>query len=323
MKSWQHLLLTLTLLCGLPYAACRYTEPVTPQPVATGGTVSTGGTTAAGGASATGGQSATGGTTATTIAEIRFPACNPASHSAKPIDHSKVKLGRRHVPISKARKASYEIDLTAKSVFWPPTVPWALNQGDLGACTGFAVVQARLTQPFTLQTIPGTPTTKGALEQLGRDVYSGATRRDVWKGAWPPDDTGSSGSAALDEAVARRIFNSYSTVSSLAEMQRALQSGPLIFGVDWYDGMFKPARCGEIKATGQIRGGHEIAIVGLDVDAKTVWGETSWDNDFGVCLDSHCGYFYMTYGLVSQLFAQGGEAEQPANDNADRYAVGF
>jgi hypothetical protein len=265
--------------------------------------------------SATGGGSATGGTT---VAEVRFPECNSAAAKIKPIDRTKIKLGRKHGPIVKSRKASYEIDASAKSVFWRATVPWALDQADLGACTGFATVQARLTRPFLLSTIPVTPTTLAEFEQLGRDVYSGATKRDQWPGVWPPTDTGSSGSAALDEALARHLFDGYGTVSSLAEMQRALQSGPLIFGVDWYNGMFSPSRCGEIKATGAVRGGHEIAIVGLDVDAKTVWGETSWGNEFGVCIEGHCGYFYMTYGMVSQLFAAGGEAEQPVNDNAAR-----
>jgi hypothetical protein len=182
---------------------------------------------------------------------------------------------------------------------------------DLGGCTGFTAIQARINSPFVLESIPGSPTTKEAFEELGRQIYHLATMRDAWEGVWPPEDTGSSGKAAIEAAISLNLFKSYKWLDSLADVQRALRISPVMFGSDWYEGMFYPSRCGEIKASGKVKGGHEYLLVGDDPDDKTLWGLTSWDNDFGVCLDEHCGYFKMSYGMFSDLLAQSGEAQLP------------
>lgn len=323
----RHLLNALAILFAVVFcvgASCDV-KPVGPTPSVIGGAPSTGGASAVGGVSQGGASSGIGGssvssggspsgTTASTVAvaPVEFPACNSATHKAKPVDRSKMRLGRKATPIVEHRKVSYQAYSEAKPVFWRPTVPWALNQADLGACTGFATVQARLTVPFPLGTIPGQPTTLKEFNQLGRDVYSAATFLDPFVGHWPDEDTGSNGASALRVAVERGLFKSYSSIDSLAGMQMALQSGPVIFGIDWYEGFFYPSRCGEAsKGKTAVVGGHEITGVGDDPDRKIIWLETSWDNDFGVCFGSHCGYFYLTYGAVAEAFAAGAEAEQP------------
>jgi hypothetical protein len=318
--TWLRALAVLFALVCLPAASCDV-KPVSPVPAA-GGLTSTGGASAVGGSvqGGDGGQiggssGAIGGSSTvetTVVAAVEFPVCNPPTKKAKPFDPSKVRLGRKAAPITKHRKVSYQSLPEAKPVFWRSTVPWALNQADLGACVGFATVQARLSEPFKLDTIPGKPTTFEALNQLARDVYSSATSLDLFPGSWRPDDTGSSGDAGMKAAIAKGLFAGYSTVDSLAGLQSALRYGPLSVGVDWFQGFFSPSRCGSVSK-GQTApvGGHQITAVGDDPDRKVIWLLTSWDNDFGVCLGSHCGYFHMSYGLVSELFAAGADAEQP------------
>ena len=106
--------LTRTIACclSLVATACPHLPtPAPPQPSPTaGGMTSVGG--AGGSAGATvggfGGASATTATTAVSSI-VEFPACNPPTHKAAPIDRSKLKLGRKKGPLSKARKASYAV----------------------------------------------------------------------------------------------------------------------------------------------------------------------------------------------------------------------
>lgn len=309
--------LTRTIACCLSLVATAcppIPTPTPPQPSpSAGGATSVGGASGSAGATVGGFGGATA-TTVTTAAAVEFPACNPPSHKVAPIDRSKLKLGRKKGALAKKRKASYAVSETAQSGFWGPLIISALNQRDLGACTGFATIGARVSQPFSLFTLPnpyGEASTLADFEQLARDDYSGATKRDPWAGAWPPNDTGSNGESALKEAISRGLFKSFASVSTLAELQNALQSGPCIGGFDWYDGMFSTTNCGQISPTGAIAGGHEVAIVGLDVDKKEFWLLNSWGNDWGVALGKHGGYFNVTYGTMAQWLAQGGEIECP------------
>lgn len=311
--------LTRTLACCLSLVATAcpvQPSPVTPSPSPThaGGTTSSGGSGGLGGATSTGGVTAFGGATATapTTSAVQFPVCNPPTHKATPVDRSKLKLGRKRGPLSKARKASYVEAAGVSSAFWPPLIPSAIDQRDLGACTGFATVDARLSKPFALFTLPkpyGEFSTIADFEGLARDIYSGATKRDPWPGSWPPNDTGSNGSSALAEAKSKGVVDSFYSVATLADLQIALQSGPCIAGVDWYDGMFSPDNCGQLSMTGAIAGGHEVAFVGVDVDRKLIWGLNSWGDGFGVRWENHGGYFNLTYGTVSKLLAADGEIE--------------
>ena len=311
--------LTRTIACCLSLVATAcppIPTPAPPQPSpSAGGMASVGGAGGSAGATA-GGFGGTSATTAMTAVSsvVEFPACNPPSHKVAPIDRSKLKLGRKKGALAKKRKVSYATDPSARKVFHGPLIASAPDQRDLGACTGYAALQCRLSQPFSLFTLPnpyGERSTIADFEQLARDIYSGATKRDPWAGAWPTNDTGSNGESALKEAIYRGLFKSFVSVSTLAELQNALQSGPCIGGFDWYDGMFATTNCGQISPTGAIAGGHEVAIVGLDVDKKEFWLLNSWGNDWGVSLGKHGGYFNVTYGTMSQWLAQGGEIECP------------
>lgn len=295
--------IALALSC-LMAAHCTYRPSPTPG---TGGTVSTGGTS-----QATGGTSydvagsagvagsvivATGGTPA-----IDWPECAPPTQKARPIVRHQ--LGRKHSAIKRKARASYAV-LSLPDVFWRPLTP-ALDQRDLGACTGFATLQCRLSEPWKWSGILDIP----QLEALARSIYSGATKRDIWPGTWPPTDTGSGGQWALDEALHQGVFAQYVAIDSFEDLQLALQKGPCISGVDWYDGFFSPDRCGAIKKTGAVVGGHEIVISGIRYSTKQILARTSW-GEFGVDYQGKSGFFWWTFGDYQALIAAGGDIHCP------------
>jgi hypothetical protein len=220
-------------------------------------------------------------------------------------------LGRKQGSITKRVKASYVV-LDLPSVSWAPLLP-ALDQKSVGACTGFAVLQCRLSAPWAW----AGAVEIDALNRIALDIYSGATKRDPWPGAWPPTDTGSNGESALSVAVEKGIFASYVRVNSFEELQYALQYGPCITGTDWPDGFFAPNSCGWVSATGPIAGGHEWVISGIRFDTKEILGRTSWDF-FGREWHGKSGFFRVKFGDYTNLLNAGGDIHCPrvANDNA-------
>ena len=72
-----------------------------------------------------------------------------------------------------------------------------LNQGELGACTGYAMTHGLNTTPLRAAGPTHTHTT-------AVNLYSEATALDMFPGVYPPVDTGSSGLAVCKAAQARR-----------------------------------------------------------------------------------------------------------------------
>lgn len=74
------------------------------------------------------------------------------------------------------------------------------------------------------------------------------------------------------------LIREYRWAFSADSLVKALQLGPIIAGVPWYEGMFNPDRNGRLWPYGEIAGGHEILIRGLigrDLIVSNSWG-TGW-----------------------------------------------
>jgi hypothetical protein len=67
--------------------------------------------------------------------------------------------------------------------------------------------------------------------------------------------------------------------------------------------MFEPTGEGYLEATGDVEGGHEIAVIGLDIDRKNVTILNSWGPGWG----DH-GRALMTWDTLDGLLDQGGDA---------------
>ena len=103
-------------------------------------------------------------------------------------------LGRllRHDPKSRTFPARRAPEI--KTVRWFRNGP-ILDQGDLGACTGYAMAGALMTRPLYKRG-------RKVSDPQAKLLYSDATRLDPWPRQWEPEDTGSSGLAVCAAAKA-------------------------------------------------------------------------------------------------------------------------
>jgi hypothetical protein len=209
-------------------------------------------------------------------------------------------LGRivRHDP----RSLQYLVPetTTPQSAKWERKIP-VLDQGSLGSCTGNATVGVLGTLPFwdTL--------TITEQESMNEDeavkVYSLATQLDDVSGTYPPDDTGSSGLGAAQAAKKLGLINGYMHITSVAAAQQAIQAGPFITGVNWYEGFDSPDANGLVEIGGQIRGGHEFEVIGYDATQGLWEAVNSWGTSYGVG-----GHFFFSDASFARLLSEQGDA---------------
>lgn len=208
----------------------------------------------------------------------------------------------RQFPFSARPEASLEI----KTVLWARQVP-IFDQGDLGSCTGNAAagwLGTDCSLRSGLMSVPGTDgLDERVTEQLALAIYSAATEIDPFDGSYPPDDTGSDGTSVSKVLKARGLVESYSHCFSFDDLLAALQSGPVLFGSNWYQGMFEPDRAGVVTISGEVAGGHEFLAIGVDVDAEQIHFANSWGPGWALS-----GFFKMSYETVKQLLSEDGDA---------------
>ena len=170
------------------------------------------------------------------------------------------------------------------------------QQGSVGSCTGQAAIGCISTSPFKRK---GT-----SAEAL--TVYKRATQIDEIRGVYPPSDTGSTGLAVMKVLVERKLIKGYTHAFGLEQALRALMLRPGITGIAWRSGLDKPNTRGVAQYTGFVRGGHEVVIVGLDVEQKLVWFANSWGRTWG-----YKGYFAMSFADYEKALADHGDATFP------------
>lgn len=212
------------------------------------------------------------------------------------------RLGRhvRHDPRSVTFGVAPMPRSAMRSVMWPGSNAEALNQADLGACTGFATAQCLNCDPWG----------RGLTNADARKIYSLATTKDPFEGQWPPTDTGSSGLAAMQAARELGYIASWQAAFSLDDVLAALQTRPGILGIAWFAGCDAPDSEGRIAPTGGVRGGHEILIAGCDLEAGDVWLRNSW-GDWGVERFGQSGYFRLSFLEFHALLVLQGDAYFP------------
>lgn len=199
------------------------------------------------------------------------------------------------------RSMSYLVTESSTPVVkeWPETIP-ILDQGQLGSCTGNAATGMLGTGPFSA-TIPATTKLD---ENFAVSLYELATQLDSFAGTYPPTDTGSDGVSVSKAAQQRGLLSGYVHAVSLAGCMAMIATGPFIIGINWYSGMDNPDANGNVSVTGQVRGGHEVCVVGRDADGR--WRiRNSWTNAWGLN-----GHFYLTDNQLIGLLAEQGDATQ-------------
>jgi len=170
-----------------------------------------------------------------------------------------------------------------------------LDQGQIGSCTGNAAAQA-------LNTVPLRHGRRLLAEIDARNLYHEATVIDGYPGTWPPTDTGSSGLAVAKAAQQSGWVSGYTHAFGLDQCLAALVLAPVIVGTNWHQDMFTPDPAGYLHPTGAVAGGHEYALIGLDVKRKRVTMLNSWSASWG-----RNGRAYLTFDDLGTLLANSGD----------------
>lgn len=219
------------------------------------------------------------------------------------------RLGR-HVEHD-ARSWAYEIsaDLlpsTYTSAVHTINIP-VLDQGDLGSCTGHAAEGFAGTDPIygAIGTaVAARPTGDADADHLQAvALYSAATHLDNVSGAYPPTDTGSTGLAVAKAAQRAGLISGYQHAFTLDTALKALSVSPLIIGVNWYSGFDSPDANGLVSISGDVRGGHEFLLYGIDATGQRVLARNSWGESWGAA-----GCFSFSFDDFGRLLSEQGDA---------------
>jgi hypothetical protein len=165
-----------------------------------------------------------------------------------------------------------------------------LNQGSTGSCTGNAMTGLLGTHPFwepigQHALAAGNP---AAAEDYAVKVYSDATHIDGVAGAYPPEDTGSTGLAVCKVIHRRGLISGYRWARTPVGFVRLLQEAPVLLGTVWLEEFFEPDAGGFIDSGGlssPVAGGHEVEIVAVELadpfEDSVLEGVNSWGPGWG------------------------------------------
>lgn len=169
--------------------------------------------------------------------------------------------------------------------------PYWLDQGREGACVGFAWAHERGAHPATAL-VDNT---------VAQALYKRAQQLDQWEGE---AYEGTSVLAGAQAAKEKGWIREYRWAFSFEDVILTLgYKGPIVFGMNWYQGMYQPGPDGFIRRTGSKVGGHAILgravrliwktgttttqkrssdwLQHLDLDRSWIILHNSWGQDWG------------------------------------------
>jgi hypothetical protein len=192
-----------------------------------------------------------------------------------PLEEEYVNAGQRMAPLSFPRTFKYY------------TIGAPLNQGREGACTGFAVQNFLNAAPLM---------SKGTNRDAQR-IYYRAREIDEWAGE---DYDGSSISAAIRAANEYGIVGTWGYLDSHdACVKWAFEgNGGIVYGMNWYEGMYVPNALGYLRPTGKLSGGHAIFGSGYnkfkDGRVFNSWGKSWGDGGLAWIGSADLAYMWRT-----------------------------
>lgn len=150
-----------------------------------------------------------------------------------------------------------------------------LNQGQDGACVGFAHTQAACTAPKD-------KAQKDLTFIDATNLYHQAQMLDDIPGQ-EPEVQGSTTLAGAKAAVQAGYYTSYLWARNLTDIQLACSyMGPVVIGISWYDSMFHVINDTiSISPEAQVAGGHDTLLNGVDVEGKRFRLHNSWGPEWG------------------------------------------
>lgn len=181
-------------------------------------------------------------------------------------------------------------------------LPEPLNQGDEGACVGFAWSHELAAAPVEVRPID---------DAYAFRLYALAQAADRAMGnSWPE---GASVLAGAKACAAEGLISEYRWAFSVAEVvDTILGHGPVILGIPWLSGMYDTGPGGLVQVTGSEVGGHAIMAMGYLPDYQGHGEVIAWQNSWGPGYGLR-GIGYIRLPDLAALLAQQGEACVPTD----------
>lgn len=156
-----------------------------------------------------------------------------------------------------------------------------LDQGEEGRCVEFSICHELLAKPA--------PVGRWDVDRIlaAKAIYWPAQREDEWEGGSYPGASpvyeGTSVHAGMRVATRLGYFGEYRWAFNIEDLVLALgYFGPVVLGVNWYQGMFRPGADGHIRPTGALMGGHAILAQAVKIKYKVGtafhWLTRSWED---------------------------------------------
>jgi len=182
----------------------------------------------------------------------------------------------------------------------PRSYTWGINkwldQGSEGRCVEYSICHDLLGRPKEVQ--------PALVDQIlsAKRIYWPAQEADDWPGGSYPGATptyeGTSVLAGIKVAAALGFYLEYRWAMALDEAVLGLSHvGPLVLGINWYEGMYNTDANGWLHVTGAVAGGHAILAHAIkiaykpgagrtfddvDLDASFITLHNSWGKNWGV-----------------------------------------
>lgn len=188
-----------------------------------------------------------------------------------------------------------------RSVLWRHSAP-VLDQGELSSCTGHALAQCLNTVFFA----PARPKRRYLDSRGAVDLYSVATGIDEFGGTYPPVDTGSSSLGVCKAGIQFGYLSAYRHAFGFEEAVAALGVSPAIGGFSWREGMMQTDGAGFIRPIGNLIGGHEITLIGVNLVDRYVTILNSWGPSWG-----RNGRAKITFADFERLLGEQGDVTVP------------
>lgn len=188
---------------------------------------------------------------------------------------------------------------------WPSAGP-ILDQGQIGGCVGWTGADMLNTDAFT----PVRAKSNGDAfynNDDGLRFYELATRNDAIPGAYPPNDTGSSGLGLAKALRKLGLITGYSHAYGWQAFQTALMLQPIAVGTLWTQTMFQPDADGLVHVgdltDDNIAGGHEYMIRGINYETQQLRGRNHWSPQWGDDGEFNIGFADFEMLLAAQADA--------------------